>query len=125
MAQASSPSFPTEAPPTCLYCRGNIVLADYFCPHCGKKLREKPLATNLARQIYIYLLSLLLPPLGLWPAIKYLRQQDEKSKKIGLAALVLTIISLLAAIWLSMGFINSLNQKFSNQFTDYQEILNY
>lgn len=114
-----------ELPPTCLYCGNSIALADYFCPHCGKKLREQPLSTHFTRQVYIYLLSLLLPPLGLWPAIKYLRQQDEKAKKIGLVALVLTIISLLVAIWLTMGFINSINQKFSNQLNGYEDILNY
>jgi len=97
---------------TCIYCGGNISLSDYFCPNCGKKLKEKP----------IYFVSFFLPPLGIWPAIKYLRQSDEKSKKIGLVALFLTIISIVIASWLTISLINSFNKELGNQLNLYQGI---
>ena len=82
----------------------------------------KPLSTTFSKQLSIYLISLFLPPLGLWPAVKYLRQQDEKSKKIGLIALVLTIISIVATSWLTIGLVNSVNQRINDQLNLYQDI---
>jgi hypothetical protein len=108
---------------TCKYCQGNIDLTEYFCPHCGKKLKDPPLSTTLGRQIYIYLFSLLLPPLGIWPAIRYLRQGDEKSKKIGITALILTVISVVVTSWITVGLINSINKQFSTQLNDYQGLM--
>ena len=107
---------------TCLNCKGNISLSDYFCPSCGKKLKEKPLSTTFLKQLLIYFVSFFLPPLGIWPAIKYLRQSDEKLKRIGLAALVLTIISTLITSWLIFSLINSLNKELSNQLNFYQDM---
>lgn len=77
---------------------------------------ENPLpSTTVGRQIFIYLLSFLLPPLGLWPAIKYLKQKDEKSRMIGFIAIILTIISTVITIWFSMGFIDTFNQQLNQQ----------
>ncbi|HUV42882.1 MAG TPA: zinc ribbon domain-containing protein [Patescibacteria group bacterium] len=109
-----------ESQTTCPECQSNISLSDYFCPNCGKKLKEKPLSTTLLKQLLIYLVSFFLPPLGIWPAIKYLRQSDKKSKKIGLVAVFLTIISIVITSWLTISFINSFNQKIGSQLDLYQ-----
>ncbi len=106
----------------CPDCKANLSESDYFCPNCGKKIKEKPLSTTLLKQLSIYFISFLLPPLGVWPAIKYLRQGDEKSKKIGLIAIFLTIISIVIAGWLTTNLINSFNQELGNQFNLYQDI---
>jgi len=107
---------------TCAYCKGNISSSDYFCPQCGKKIKEKSLSTTFTRQLLVYLLSVFFPPLGIWPAIKYLHQQDKKSKKIGLTALFLTIISIVITSWLTISFINSFSKSLDNQFNLYQGI---
>lgn len=104
----------------CRYCQVNISPNDYFCPNCGKKLKEKPQSVSIGRQIVIYLLSALLPPLGLWPAIKYLRQGDSKSKQIGIVAIVLTLISTIVTVWLSFGFIAKFNQLLSGQLNSFE-----
>lgn len=83
---------------------------------------EKLLSTTFRKQLSIYLISVFLPPLGLWPAIKYLRQPDEKSKKIGLTALILTIISFVVTSWLTVNLINSLNKGISDQLNLYQDL---
>ena len=80
------------------------------------------LSTTFGRQLSVYLLSVFFPPLGIWPAIKYLRQQDEKSKKIGLTALFLTIASIVITSWLTISFINSFSKGFDNQLNLYQGI---
>ena len=107
---------------TCIYCKGNTSSSDYFCPHCGEKIKEKFLSTTFRRQLLVYLLSVFLPPLGIWPAIKYLRQQDKKSKRIGLTALFLTIISIMITSWLTISFINSFSKGLDNQLNLYQGI---
>ena len=107
---------------TCIHCKGNISSSDYFCPNCGEKVKEKSLPITIGRQLLVYLLSVFLPPLGIWPAIKYLRQQDEKSKKIGLTALFLTIISIVIISWLTISFINSFSKGLDNQLNLYQGI---
>lgn len=99
----------------CHSCKQAIDASDYFCPNCGKKIKDKPISTAVGRQIFIYLLSLLLPPLGLWPAIKYLKQNDSKSRIIGFVAVVLTIISTVITIWFSISFMNSFNQQLKQQ----------
>jgi uncharacterized membrane protein YvbJ len=95
----------------CKYCGKNALPEDYFCSKCGKKLREKPQPVTVGRQILIYLLSFLLPPLGLWPAVKYLRQKDGKSKAIGYVAVVLTVIATVIAIWTSLVFMDYFNRQ--------------
>jgi hypothetical protein len=98
----------------CPNCNQNILVQDYFCPNCGKKLKDKPQPVTVGRQILVYLLSFLLPPLGLWPAVKYLRQKDDKSRMIGFVSVVLTIISIVITVWLTMGFVNAVNQQLNS-----------
>lgn len=84
------------------------------------QLKDKSLSTTIARQVFIYLLSFLLPPLGLWPGIKYLRQEDEKSRMIGFIAIFLTIISTAITIWLTVGFIDVFNQSINSNLNLYR-----
>jgi len=91
----------TNIQTTCPHCNNPILPIDIFCPACGKKLKRSDLSTGIQKQIGVYLLSFFLPPFGLFPAIKYLRQADSKSKKIGVIALVLTVISILITISLT------------------------
>jgi len=88
----------------------------------AKRETRASLSTTFTRQLLVYLLSVFFPPLGIWPAIKYLRQQDEKSKKIGLAALFLTIASIVITSWLTISFINSFRKGLDNQLNLYQGI---
>lgn len=76
---------------------------------------EKPPSTSLKSQILVYLLAVLLPPLGIWPAIKYWRQDDEKSKKIALTLVILTIIAVAITVWLTSGLVKLFNQKMGEQ----------
>ena len=82
---------------------------------------DNPLpSTTVGRQIFIYSLSVLLPPLGLWPGIKYLKQKDEKSRMIGSIAIVLTIISAALTVWFTLGFINIFNQQLNSSLNSYR-----
>jgi len=94
----------------CKECGHEISDEALACPNCGKPQRNKSLSVSLSRQITVYSISLLLPPFGFWYVWKYLRQRDSKSKKIGIAALILTIISIIFTIWFTKRLVNSINQ---------------
>ena len=106
---------------TCPHCQFPILDSFYFCPNCGKKRKEPPVSTTIGKQIGIYVLSVLLPPLGLWPGIKYLLQKDQKAKIIGIIAIVLTILSTIITIQIALGIFNQLSSTI-NQTRQYQNI---
>ncbi|HUY69866.1 MAG TPA: zinc ribbon domain-containing protein [Candidatus Tyrphobacter sp.] len=95
---------------TCPVCHVALPANAYFCPNCGKALREKPPTVSVLDQMGVYLVSILLPPLGFWYTWKYLRFHDRKLATIGLAAAILTLISLVLSVWLGGKAINLLNQ---------------
>src|SRR3990167_11491063 len=107
---------------TCPTCNKAVTPADYFCPQCGRKLKDQPPATTISRQIIVYAVSFFLPPFGLIPAIGYLRQKDSKSKKIGLVAIFLTILSILLSFWFTTRVLKLFNQQLNNQLNFYNEI---
>jgi hypothetical protein len=101
---AIPPAPPTST--TCPHC-GNEVPPDFsFCPKCGKQLKDAELSTTVFTQIWMYALSVFLPPLGLWPGIKYFRNSDPKAQQIGTIAIVLTVLSTIITIWLTFKFLN-------------------
>lgn len=106
----------------CPSCHSPIIDTYYFCPNCGKNIKPVPLATSITKQIGVYAVSIFLPPLGLWPAVKYLKQEDKTAKKIGVIAIVLTVISIVVSIWLLKGFVNQTNQLLNSQPNGYQNL---
>ena len=102
----------------CPNCKNQVLPIDIFCPACGKKLKNGEFSTNIQKQLGVYLLSFFLPPFGLFPAIKYLRQADSKSKTIGAIALALTAISILITISLTKFALGT----FESQLQIYQGI---
>lgn len=105
---------------TCKFCGFPVSTNFYYCPGCGKKLIDPPITT--VREIGVYLVSIFLPPFGLWPGIKYLTQKNEKAKRVGTIAIVLTIISTVVTIWISVIAINNLNQTINSQVNQYQNL---
>ena len=83
-----------EASTACNVCKQPIQVNWNFCPNCGNTLRIKPLPTSVLKQLLIYAVSFFLPPFGLGYAFKYLRQDDRKSRIIGIISIILTILSI-------------------------------
>ena len=81
-------------PLVCSGCKQPVQISWNFCPNCGNILHARPLSTSIGRQLVIYAISFFLPPFGLGYAIKYLQQEDKKTKMIGIISIVLTILSL-------------------------------
>lgn len=96
---------------SCPFCHYPTIEAFYYCPNCGKSLKLAPI--SIFKQIGIYAISILLPPLGLWPGIKYLRQGTGKARTVGLIAIILTLISSAITIWITIVFIGQITQVFT------------
>lgn len=93
----------------CPYCNYRLPPNSYFCMNCGKKLKPELLSTGIFAQVWLYFLSLCLPPLGLGRTLRYIRAEDPIAKKIGWISLIMTIVSIIVAVWLSVSVIQNLN----------------
>ena len=107
-----------ENSPVCPVCHLEVKSTDYFCFNCGKNLRPKPLSTSLTKQITIYLESFFLPPYGLIIGLRYLKQKDNASKIVGIASIVLTVISILIFIKVTRDLITMINTQVNTQLQD-------
>ncbi len=99
----------------CRKCGGAISETDYFCPHCGKKIKTPPISTALGTQILAYLVSVFVPPFGLWYTYRYFRNGDPRSKKIAIATIVLTVASIILTVWTTELLFTYLNRQVQNQ----------
>ena len=67
-----------------------------------------------------YIGSLLLPPLGYWWGIKYLRQTDAASKRIGILCMVITTLSfIVTSIWI-VDYFNKISATVNSQINGAQ-----
>ncbi len=104
----------------CPHCKTANLPTAYFCSNCGKVIQEKPI--TLGKQLYIYFVSIFFPPFGLVYGVRYLRQSDQKMKKVGWAAIILTIISLIITIWLTVGVLNATTKSLDSQLNNYRNL---
>lgn len=104
----------------CPHCKAPAHDTDYFCPACGKKLKDPPLSTTLMRQLVVYAIAIFLPPFGLIPAIKYLRGDSQKAKTIGVVAILLTVVVIFLTVVLTMQVISEATKVISSQQIDLQ-----
>ena len=106
----SAPITVPEVPPMnmpCPFCSANVPTNSIFCPACGKQLKEKELSMTLFKQVTLWVVALLLPPLGYWPGVKYFRSSDPKAQKLGMYLIVATTLSTIITLWLSYALVQS------------------
>ena len=119
MDQPVTPPVPTPSM-NCPQCHQPIKPTDYFCPNCGKSLKAPPPPTTIVRQALLYIGSIALPPMGIVWGWKYIKQPNQKSKLIGIVAVVLTILSLVISTKLAIDYINKVNQEVTKQLNGLQ-----
>ena len=109
-----------EEEPTCPVCHVSVKPSDYFCFNCGKNLHPQPPSTSIFNQIVLYSGSIFLPPLGILWGLRYLRQEKQSTKMVGLIAIALTLISLIVVTRITIDFINTLNNQVNEQIQNFQ-----
>lgn len=102
---------PPNSPPVCRKCGNQVAPTDNFCSNCGTQLREQNI--SVGKQIYIYAVSIILPPLGLVWTFKYFRSSQSNQRMVAIVALVLTVVASVATVWLFMGFLQTIQQQFN------------
>ena|SRR6185312_540536 len=100
-----------DTPTICPQCQNILLPNENFCPKCGFQIVQNPQAIGMGKQVWIYFVSLFLPPLGLIWTFKYFRADNTKLKRIALIATVLTIISIIFTIWFTVGFFQGVQQQ--------------
>ena len=120
VATAQEPITEMALESTCPFCHVKVAPDQYFCQNCGKKLHEPP--PSVMRQLYIYTVSIILPPSGLWYGIKYLPNKSGKVRAVGWIALVLTLTSLAISIIISVKLVDYYTKQFNEQMQQYQNI---
>ena len=100
---------------TCPKCHVEVRTTDYFCFNCGVNLKPKPPSVSVTSQMILYTKSFLIPPFGILWAYPYLKQPNSKAKLVGVVAVVLTLVSLILAVYYTKVFVDSVNREINSQ----------
>ncbi len=90
----------------CPNCSYQLMPEWFFCPNCGKVLKEKPITISLFKQVLIYLVSFFLAPLGMAWGLKYIRSKNVKTKIVGIICILLTVVSVSFMIYAYKNFMD-------------------
>jgi len=103
----------------CPKCHAIISSGSNYCSNCGVPVSDKALHISIGRQLWIYFVSICLPPLGLGYTFKYIVSPSSQNKRVAIIAAILTIVSIVLTIWATMGLINSLQTQLNSQLNSY------
>lgn len=99
----------------CPGCHVAVRPTDYFCFNCGKNLHAAPPGTGPADQIKLYLGSVFLTPMGIIWGLRYLRENDEKAKIVGIVAMILSVVTMIVAAQYTVSLVNTINNQVGQQ----------
>lgn len=98
---------------TCKFCKSPTQESFYFCPNCGKKIKEPPFKFSLAKAITIIVAAILIPPFGIIPGVKYFLKDDRRAQFVGLITIAVTIIATGLMIIVTMKIANYYKETYS------------
>lgn len=99
----------------CPACHMAVRPTDYFCFNCGKNLHAAPPGTTPADQIKLYLGSVFLAPMGIFWGLRYLREESQKSKIMGIIAMAISVVILIVVVQYTANLVNTLNSEVGKQ----------
>lgn len=103
----------------CQNCKNSYDPLWFFCPTCGKKIKEKPVETGFWNILGLLGLSLLLPPFNIGLSIKYIKAPERKAKMWGWISIGVMIgVLVLATLW-SIKTINDINRQVETEMGKY------
>lgn len=107
----------------CKYCGSEIPENSYFCPVCGKKLKEKEEKITLLRELFIYILCFIFMPFGMYWFFKYFRNPDGAKKRVAYVSLIITLIAIIATFWVTYNYIQSIKGYMNtSQYQQFSEL---
>jgi len=89
---------------------------------CGKNIKESTLPISMGSQVTTYLVSLLFPPLGLWPGVKYLTSKRPNGKMVGTIALLITLVATILLFVITIQIANRISAEINSSFQKYQNV---
>jgi len=92
----------------CPFCHKKIDIGSKFCPSCGNKIVDMNLPLSIGQKIKIYILSVILAPLGLYWFFKYFRNDSSDKKQVAFISLLITIVMIIILLVLNLYFIKTL-----------------
>ncbi len=95
--------------PTCPRCHTQVRTTDYFCYNCGKNLHPAPLQTDAMTLVGFFLKVVLLPPMGILWGLQYFCQNDDRSKIVGIAAMVVTVVEIILVVQWMISILNGVS----------------
>lgn len=108
---------------TCPYCKTPIEANFIFCPTCGIKISEANAPISIGKQLSIYFISIFLPPFGLVPGFRYALGKNQKARKVGAIAIILTLLSSAITIWYTISILGDISQSVQSQTQQYKQQL--
>ena len=107
----------------CRFCGKEIPENSFFCPSCGKKLKDREENLTLGREIFIYAFSFFLTPLGLYWFFKYFRGPEAVKKRVAYISLIITVITILTTVVVTVSYLKSVNKYInSDQYKQYKDL---
>jgi hypothetical protein len=103
----------------CPNCRNPIDGMVFYCPICGKKIKEPPVGTGFWSLLGLFAISILLPPLNIPLSFKYIRAVDPKAKMSGWVSIGLMVVSLIIVTILTINTINEVNRQVEVEMAKY------
>ena len=95
----------------CPNCKNQIDPNVFYCPICGKKIKEPPVSTGFWPILGLFLFCILLPPLNIPLSFKYLRAADTKAKTLGWISLFVMAAALAVITVITINVVNEVNRQ--------------
>ena len=92
----------------CPFCNKEIDSTDKFCPKCGNRLPESNSSFTVGQKVKIYLLSVILAPLGLYWFFKFYKNENPEKRRVAFYSLYITIFMIVVLVIINMYFIKAL-----------------
>lgn len=104
----------------CKFCSLPVSDLDYYCANCGKMIKEKPVSMSFWAILWLFVLSIFLPPFGLGQTIKYIKSSNINSRILGIISLVVTILAIIITTKLAMNYFDNVTKEMNRQLQDFQ-----
>ena len=103
----------------CPNCKNQIDSNVFYCPICGKKVKEKSVGTGFWPMAGLFALCIVLPPLNIPLSFRYIRSTDPRVKTLGWVSIGIMVLSLIIITLATINIVNEVNRQVEEQMQMY------